>query len=106
MNSAHTKGRILTFREFLRSALQTSWRLAIACEALVGALVLALGLLGVRSYFVHGGRDLYFFILVLGVCFIGSLVLTAAWLLSRQRYWGQLFLLLLPLAPLFAIATD
>lgn len=55
-----------------------------------------------RSYFVHNGRNLYFLALVVGVTLIGALVIVAAWTLARRKYWGQLLLLLLPLAPLVA----
>jgi hypothetical protein len=93
----------VTFRAHLREKLR--W-LAIGSEASLGILVLAFGLLGVRSFFVHNGRDLYFLALVLGVSIIGFLAIAAAWMLSRRRYWGQIFLLLLPMAPFLAIATD
>ncbi len=92
--------------ESANAARATARWLAIACESISGGLVLAFGLLGLRSFFVHAGRDLYFLSLVVGLVLVGCSSLAAAWLLLRRRYWGQLFLFMLPLAPFLLIATD
>lgn len=88
------------------SILRFGLYLAAAGEALLGLMTFLFGLLGVRSYLLHDGRDLYFLSLVAGVTLIGVFVLLAAWLLTKRRYWGQLLLIFLPLAPILAVATD
>ena len=80
--------------------------LVASIEALLGFAIVSVGLLGLRSFFIHSGRNLTFLFLVSAITLIGIALLVAASRLHKRRYWGQLCLFLVPLVPFLLIATD